>query len=56
MKVYKLYSYLLFTGAYIAQAYTLTIIVIIVIFSKAIINREKFQYRWPIPTTRVYTS
>ena len=44
IKLFKYILDLLFIGA-VAQAHTLTIIVIIVIFSQAIINIKKFQYR-----------
>ena len=38
----------------IAQVYTLTVIVIIVIFNQAIIDIEKFQYRPSLPHTCTY--
>ena len=44
IKLFKYILDLLFIGA-VAQAHTLTIIVIIVIFTQAIINIKKFQYR-----------
>ena len=41
----KLYKHILEQFFIMEQAYTLTIIMIIVIFSQAIIDIEKFQYR-----------